>query len=296
MLRNPYLRLFLLATLWSSAFTAIKVGVETVPPTVLVAGRLLFAAVLLLAFAASRGRMLPAWGREWGIYFALGAAGNSIPFFLISWGEIAVDSGPAAILMSIMPLTTLLLAHFFNKGETLSARKIAGLAIGFCGIVILVGPGALTQLGGDTVHELAIAGGALFYAINAVLSRRLPPGDPVERSAAVLLCAAVQMVPVALFVDGVPADAGLTGWLVVAYLGVFPTAIATMIFFHLIDTQGPTFVAVINYIIPCLGVLWGVLLLGEAVTLQALAALAVILVGIAVATGRRPAPAKSDQP
>ncbi len=288
MLGNPFFKLLLLATLWSSAFTAIKIGVETVPPTSLVAGRLTVAAALLLAFAAWRGRMLPPWGREWGIYFALGAAGNSIPFFLISWGEVVVDSGPAAILMSIMPLTTLLLAHFFTSGERLTGRKIAGLAIGFCGVVILVGPDALARLGGDTVRELAVAGGAIFYAINAVLSRRLPPGDPVQRSAAVLLCAALQMVPVALIVDYPLAGIDLGGVLTVVYLGVFPTAIATIIFFHLIDTQGPTFVAVNNYIIPCLGVLWGVLLLGEQATLQALAALAVILVGIAVATGRRP--------
>ncbi|MEQ8664702.1 MAG: EamA family transporter [Rhodospirillales bacterium] len=289
MTRNPYLVLFLLASLWSSAFTAIKFGVETVPPTSLVAGRLLIGALLLLAFAASRGRVLPQWGAEWGIYFVLGAAGYAIPFFLISWGEVLVDSGPAAILMAIMPLTTMMLAHFFARDEKMTVRKAVGLALGLAGVVVLVGPGALAKLGSDTVRELAIAGGAVFYAINAVISRRLPPGDPVQRSAAVVLCAAILMMPIAIWSDFPLTDLDISSWMSIGYLGVFPTAIATVIFFHLIDTQGASFVSLNNYIIPCLGVLWGVLLLGETVTLQSMVALLIILIGIAVATAHKSA-------
>lgn len=286
-IRNPYITLFILAVLWSSSFAAIKIGVETVAPTTLVAGRLLTATVLLLFFAAWRGRMLPALSGEWAIYFFLGAAGYSIPFFLISWGEIVVDSGPAAILMAIMPLTTMLLAHFFTTGETMTLRKAIGLLAGLGGVVVLVGPEALLRLGGDAIRELAIAGGAIFYAINAIVSRRLKPADPVARSAAVVLCAAIQMVPLALWFDGVPQMESVSSWGSVVYLGVFPTAIATIVFFHLIDTQGATFVALNNYIIPCLGVFWGVLLLGESVTLQSILALTIILAAIAIAT-RRP--------
>ena len=288
MTRSSFLTLLLLASLWSSAFTAIKFGVETVPPTSLVAGRLAIAAVLLLGIAALRGRMLPPWGTAWGLYFVLGAAGYGIPFFLISWGEVVVDSGSAAILMAIMPLTTMLLAHFFTQNEAMTIRKAVGLTLGLVGVVILVGPGALTRLGSDTIRELAVAGGAICYAVNAVLSRRLPPGDPVSRSAAVLVCAALQMLPIALWLDFPLTGLEMSSWSSVVYLGVFPTAIATIIFFHLIDTQGASFVSLNNYIIPSLGVFWGVLFLGEAVTMQSLAALAIILTGIAVATGRRP--------
>lgn len=287
MTRNPFITLLILASLWSSAFTAIKIGVETVPPTSLVAGRLSIAAMLLLAFSAARGRMLPAWGRQWGIFFVLGAAGYGIPFFLISWGEVVVDSGPAAILMAIMPLTTMLLAHFFTTNDSMTTRKAFGLAIGLAGVVVLVGPDALARLGSDTIRELAIAGGAIFYAINAVLSRRLPPGDPVQRSAAVVLCAAMQMIPVALWFDYPIIGIDLSSWLSVGYLGVFPTAIATILFFHLIDNEGASFVSLNNYIIPCLGVVWGILLLDEVVTVRSLSALVIILIGIAVATRKR---------
>lgn len=284
---NRYIKLLALAALWSSAFAAIKIGVETVHPTWLVAGRLICAVGLLLSLAAWRGQILPPLSREWGIYFFLGAAGYSIPFFLISWGEVVVDSGPAAILMAVMPLTTMLLAHFFVASEPMSVRKVAGLLVGLLGVVVLVGPEALAGLGDETIRELAILSGAIFYAINAIVSRRLAPADPVTRSAAVVLCAAVQMVPIAFLTTGLPTDLTASSWGAVIYLGVFPTAIATVLFFHLIDTEGATFVALNNYIIPSLGVLWGVLLLGEIVSLQSLGALAIILVGIALATGGR---------
>lgn len=284
-LSDRYVKLLLLAVLWSSAFAAIKVGVETVHPTWLVAGRLVCAALLLLGFAAWRGQMLPPINSDWLIYFFLGAAGYGIPFFLISWGEVVVDSGPAAILMAVMPLTTMLLAHFFVSGEHMTLRKVAGLLIGLAGVVVLVGPGALARLGGETIRELAILSGAIFYAINAIVSRRLTPADPVTRSAAVVLCAAVQMVPIALLTTGLPADLTVTSWGSILYLGVFPTAIATILFFHLIDHEGATFVALNNYIIPSLGLLWGVLLLGEAVSLQSLGALVIILAGVGLATG-----------
>lgn len=293
-MKNPYVILLLLAILWSSAFAAIKIGVEVIGPTTLVAARLAIATALLLAFAALRGQMLPPWGREWGIYLFLGAAGYSIPFFLISWGEVVIDSGPAAILMATMPLTTLFLAHFFIVGESMTARKVAGIAAGLVGVVVLVGPDALARLGHNTIRELAIATGAIFYAINAIISRRLPPADPVSRSAAVILCATIQMVPIAMVVDGLPAGSSASGdvswlksWGAVVYLGVSPTALATIIFFHLINSHGATFVAMNNYIIPCLGVLWGVLLLGEVVTAQSAVALVIILLGIAIATGKR---------
>jgi len=286
-LANRYIKLLALATLWSSAFAAIKIGVETLHPTWLVAGRLVCAAGLLLAVAAWRGRMLPRFNHEWAIYFFLGAAGYSIPFFLISWGEVVVDSGPAAILMAVMPLTTMMLAHFFVDNEPMSVRKVCGLVVGLIGVAVLVGPDALAKLGGETIRELAVLSGALFYAVNAIVSRRLTPGDPVSRSAAVVLCAAVQMVPIAFLVSGPPVGLTSVSWGAVLYLGVFPTATATVLFFHLIDNEGATFVALNNYIIPSLGVFWGVLLLGEVVTLQTIGALVIILVGIGLATGGR---------
>jgi len=277
--------LLLLAVIWSSAFTTIKVAVGTIPPLTLVAARMVIAGILLYAVLRLRGLQLPPRGGQWGAFFLLGLTGNAIPFFLISWGEVGIDSGPAAILMAVMPLVTLGLAHFFTESDRMTPMKFLGMVIGFGGIVVLVGPDALTHLGEKAIFEFSVAGGAVFYAITAVLTRRLPSGgDPLQRGTAVTLCAAVQMVPISLMMDAPWALTPTTPSLLAAlYLGVFPTAAAMVIYFYLIAERGTTFFALINYIIPCLGVVWGVMFLGEALALTALIALGIILSGVFVA-------------
>ncbi len=286
---RPFLRhvawLFVLAVIWSSSFTTIKVAVESIPPITLVAARMVVAVVMLYAVLRLRGMALPPLGSQWGAFFVLGLTGNSIPFFLISWGEVGIDSGPAAIMMAVMPLITLGLAHFFTDTDRMTVVKFLGMVIGFGGIIVLIGPGALSHLGEKAVFELAVAGGAVFYAITAVLTRRLPSGgNPLQRSTAVMICASLQMVPVSLAMDAPwmlsPSGASLISAI---YLGVFPTGLAAIIYFHLIEERGTTFFSVINYIIPCLGVIWGVMFLGEALSLQALLALGIILLGVFIA-------------
>jgi len=285
-----YLMLGLLAVFWSSGFMFIKIGVETVPPLTMAAGRVVIAAVVLYAVMRAQGHRLPASGRLWAIAFVIGFFGNALPFFLISWGEVRVDSALAAILMAVMPLATLLLSHVFTADERLNVFKGAGVALGIGGVVILVGPSALTGLGGELWHQLAIAGGAVCYAIATVTARKLPPIPPLVPSAATMLCATVQVVPLALALDTpwalAPTAASL---LSVAYLGLVPTALATIIYFQLVAARGATFLALNNFLIPVLGTVWGALFLGEVIGVAALFALAVILAGIAVATWRRPA-------
>ena len=277
--------LFILAVIWSSSFTTIKVAVETIPPLTLVAVRMVVAGVLLYMVLRLRGLRLPPLGRQWWSFFLLGLTGNAFPFFLISWGETGIDSGAAAILMAVMPLVTLGLAHFFTESDRMTVVKFAGMAIGFGGVVLLVGPDALTRMGDKTIFELSVAGGAVFYAITAVLTRRLPSGgDPLQRGTAVTLCAVVQMVPISLLMDAPWLLAPSTPAVLSAiYLGVFPTGVAAILYFHLIAERGTTFFSVINYIIPCLGVVWGVAFLGEGLPVQALIALGVILCGVFVA-------------
>jgi len=276
--------LLALALIWSSSFMAIKVGVETVPPLTLAWARVVLAAAVLWGWAWATGQRLPTGRRFWLYCFLLGVIGNGLPFTLINWGEERISSGLAAILMSVMPLATIVLAHFFCVGERMTRARLTGVAIGFSGVVILVGPGVLAGLGGDVGRELAVAGGALCYAVTVILARNTPPSPLIARSAAVMIMAALVMTPVAFAVDAPwQLRPGPEGIAAAAYLGLFPTAIATLIFFHLVERQGAGFLAYVNYLIPVFGVGWGVAALGERVTWTQGLALAVILAGLAVA-------------
>lgn len=276
--------LLLLAVIWSSSFTMIKVAVESVPPITLVAARLAIAAIFLTLFLIIQGKRLPVLGRKWVPFFMVAFTGNSVPFFLITWGEVGIDSGLAAILMAVMPLTTLVLAHFYTESDRITPVKFIGLSIGFIGVLVLVGPDLLSELGGHFIREMAVAGAAIFYAITTVLIRRMPSGgDPIERSSGVMICAAMQMVPLSLIFDQPwTLDPTLTSMMANLYIGLFPTALAAIIHFHIVAERGTTFFTMINYIIPCMGVTWGAIFLAELVTWNMVLALVIILCGIAI--------------
>ena len=129
--------LAVLVALWGSNFMFIKLGVAAVPPATLVATRLVIGAVILVAVVRAMGYAFPPIGRAWTPYIVLAAGGNCLPFWFISWGQQSIDSALAGILMAIMPLATLLLAHFFVSGERMSRNRVAGFLMGFIGIVAL---------------------------------------------------------------------------------------------------------------------------------------------------------------
>ena len=284
---GDWLLLFALSAMWGSAFLFIKLGVATVPPATLVAGRLALGAIILYAALRWRGLRLPRLGRAWWPFVVLAVVGNGAPFFLISWGQQTITSALAGILMAIMPLTTLLLAHFYVAGDRITAWRIAGFAIGFGGIVVLMGPSALAGLDADLIAELAVLAGAVCYAANSVLARRLISADFLVASTAVLVAGTVLMVPLALWFDHAwmltPSAESVAA---IVWLGIGPTALATILYFQLIATAGPTFMSLVNYLSPVIALAAGVLLLGEQPGPRAFAGLALILFGIAVSRRR----------
>lgn len=289
---RPYFLLMAMATIWSSSFAVIKVGIETLPPATLAAGRIVLAALVLYAFMRARGLRLPPLGPVWKKYFLLGLFGNGLPFLLINWGEQLIDSGLAAILMAVMPLATLVLTHLFTEDERMTVPKVLGVVAGFSGVAILMGADVLAGLGGHVLAQVAVAGGAVCYAIATTMALHLPRRPVEERSAAVMLGSVVFIVPISILFDQpwalAPSAASVAAGI---YLGLFPTALATILYFIVISERGATFISFNNYIIPVLGVLWGVLFLGEAVTVRSGAALVLILSGIFIATyGRKPLP------
>lgn len=280
-----------LVALWGSNFMFIKLGVAAVPPATLVAARLLIGAVILVAVVRVLGYTFPPVGRAWMPYGLLAVVGNCMPFWFITWGQKTIDSALAGILMAIMPLTTLLLAHFFVAGESMSRNRVAGFVLGFLGIVALMGPAALAGLGGSTLEilaQLSVLAGALCYAANGVIIRVTLKGEVMVASAAIIAIAAMVSVPVALAVDQPwRLDPGWEAISILLWIGVGPTAIATLVHLKLIASAGPTFMSLINYCIPVVALLIGVVLLGEEPGANAYSGLVLILAGIALSQLRR---------
>ena len=293
--RTPrdWMLLLALAAMWGSSFMFNRIAVASVPPWTIVAGRIGIAALVLTAFVYANGRRLPALGRIWAPFVLIGAIGNAIPFYLITWGQQVVESALAGILMAVMPLATLLLAHFLVAGEHLTRQRAMGFAAGFAGIVLLMGPAALAGVGGDVVRivsQLAVLGGALCYALQSVLTRLILKGDVLVAAAATLIVASLMVVPAALWLDRpwTLAPRASSGFAVV-WLGVGPTALATVLYFQLIRSAGPSFMSLVNYLSPGVAVLLGLAVMGEQPRAHAYAGLVLIFAGIAVTQWRRAA-------
>lgn len=283
--------LLALVGMWGSSFMFNKLGVATVPPLTVVACRLGIAALVLLVLLHGRGLRLPPPGRVWIAYTALGVVGNALPFFLITWGQQTIDSALAGILIAAMPLATLVLAHFLVHGERMSARRAGGFALGFMGIVALMEPAAVAGLGGDALKvlsQLAVLGGALCYAANSVIARLIVKTDFLVAATATLLVASLLVLPLALALDRPwRIEPGVSSAAAIVWLGVGPTAIATILYFRLISSAGPTFMSLVNYLSPPVAVFLGVSLLGEHPGVHAYLGLTLILAGIALSQWRR---------
>lgn len=281
---QDWISLLILTVLWGSAFAFIGHIVDYLPSAAMVFVRLSLAALMLTGWAMYRGRRLPGLRDKRWIWFAgLGFFGNTLPFILIGFGQQTIDSNLAGILVATMPLATLALAHVFVPGERMTARMLIGFLIGFAGVVLLMGPSALTAMGGaDTLAQLAVVGAAVCYGINAVLARLIPDTPASVSGAGMLITASVLAAPLGVWDLVQTSDVPLSAWSSVVWLAIGPTAIASVLLMQIARTAGPGFLAVVNYLTPIAAVITGVII-GETIGWDALLALTVILAGVWIA-------------
>ena len=305
-----WVMLLSLTLMWGTSFLLTKIAVGGLPSDLVVTGRLVVAAVLLVPAAWMLAARPVAGARLWVFYVLIAVFGNVLPFSLIAWGQSFIDSGLAGILMAVMPLATLGLAHFLVPGEHLTRYRVAGFVLGFAGVVVLVGPDAFADLANGQGHllpMLAVLGGAISYAVSSILARLRPSSDALFSAASTISLASLMMMPILFLTGDVAGDVALqvapeTPHLVaVVLLGVFATAIATIVYFKLVKSAGPSFVSQLNYLIPLWAVGVGMLFLGEEPERNHLYALGLILCGILVTqlerratpSDRTPAPRRS---
>lgn len=278
---GAYVLLVALALVWGGSFLFIKIGVATIPPVTLTALRLITATAVLIIAALIAGQSLPRGRAVWGSIALVALFGNVLPFSLIGWGEEVIDSGLAAILMAGMPLFTLVCAHFVTDDEKMNGRKLIGVLCGLAGLIVLIGPEKLSQLGEDAVRQLAVAAASVCYAINALFIRRIKGVRAYALAASVMIASIPMVVPLAFVMEQplqlTPSGASLMAAVV---LGLFQTALATLMMLALIQRQGATFFSQINFIVPLVGVVYGVVFLAEIPKPSAIVALALILIGI----------------
>ena len=293
-------------TVWGASFIVVELLLPVMGPFTLTLGRSLISVLVLLVIMRIINSPLPNTWKEWSPFFFLAAMNQAFPFALTAWGQIYIEGGLASILLSVMPLFTMVLAFFFTEDEKLTAAKIAGIGLGLAGIIILIGPGALQGIGANILAQLAIVAAALMYAIGATYIRFIYPKQPVGLSpwalrlrivTAQFVASALILLPFSLWLEA-PWTIQPTWdmWRNLFLLGVGVTGLATITYFFLIEELGASTASTTIYLIPVAGVLLGNLILGEQITPSMIVALGLILLGIFIVNRGRREPARQSVP
>lgn len=282
---SDYCLILLTGLLWGSAFLLIKIAIVTIPPYTLTMGRMGIATLALFVVLILRGQWLPLDRKSLTLFSFIGLFGSALPFTLINWGEIHIPSGLAAVLMGIMPITTALLAHFFIPDEPFGWRKAIGIFVAFGGLLILVGIDAISGFDSSVTAQIAMLCAAAAYAVTTTFTRLRVAHPGLIMATGSSMMGFLWVLPLALVYDrpwSLTPD--LMGVSATVLLGLLPSAVGILLFFHLIRRVGATIFAQVNYLIPLVGAFLGVVFLGEALNWQLISALVLVLSGISIVT------------
>jgi drug/metabolite transporter (DMT)-like permease len=285
---RAWAELGLLSLLWGASFLSIRTTLDEVPVLTSVAHRVVWAAVALWLVVIVTRTPLPKRARVWGALLVMGMLNNVIPFTLMAWGQLHIETGLAAILNAATAVWGTLIAAAVFRDERLTVRKAAGVALGFGGVAVAVGAGALAALDPRSLGQLAVVAGTVSYAFAAVWARaRLKGLPPVVAAAGMLTGAALVMAPFAVVVEGRPSFAlAPVTWVAMSYMALVATAFAYLLYYRVLAMAGSANLLLVTLIIPPVAILLGAWVRGEALPPHAFAGLGMLAAGLLVLDGR----------
>ena len=278
--------LFILSAIWGSAFIAIKISLNYFSPVSVASYRLIVASIFLLIFYII-GKYKTSLNRtDLIMLLFVGVVGNFLPFYLISWSEQHIQSSTAGILMGVGPILTLILSHFFTKDDRFTYSKLISISIGFIGVLFIFEIDTLFNF--ETANSLQLFSkfliiiAALGYMIsNIVAYNTLKHIDSFSITFFATLFGALVSVPFLLYSETIqPSYINFSALLPILYLGIFPTALAFQLRYHITKTSGPVFLSYVAYLIPIFALIWGFVLLSEEIYLNSIIGITLILFGV----------------
>ena len=283
---NNILLLFVLSAIWGSAFIAIKISLEYFAPVSLASYRLIVASIFLLIFYIIGEHKTLLSKNDLIMLILVGVVGNFLPFYLISWAEQHIQSSTAGILMGVGPILTLVLAHFFTKDDKFNSVKLISIIVGFIGVLFIFEINSLFSIKSSNsiqfISKFLIIIAALGYMIsNIVAYNTLKHIDSFSITFFATFFGALISIPFLVFSEiNQPSYFSVESILPILYLGIFPTALAFQLRYHITKTSGPVFLSYVAYLIPIFALMWGFLLLSEKIYLSSIVGITLILIGV----------------
>jgi len=279
--RNDYIVLFALGALWGSSFGAIKIALHGVTPLTVMSVRILLAGAALLLLIRVRKTPFPRGIQNWIKIGWMALFGTLIPFFLVPWGQLQIDSSLAAILMAVNPLFALTLGHFFSDHESFTLRQLLAMLVGFSGILLVFGENAISSINGNIWAQLAVIGAGFCYTISGVIVSRVRGASADSVSASIFICSSVIVFPLWMILEQPwSLHFETESLLALTHLGLVSTGMAFLMRYYIILRAGAVFLSYVAFIIPMFGILFGILFLGETISVNTMGAVVLILAGV----------------
>ncbi len=277
----------LLGLLWGGSFLAIRIALDEVPVITMVLHRTGWAALVLWGLVWALRLPVPRTLRVWGAFVVMGLLNNVIPFGLMGWGQLHIESGLTSILNAATAVFAVLISAAIFADERLTARRAIGVGIGFAGVALAIGADAFRSFDIRSTAQLAVLGGAVSYGFASAWARaRLSALPPLVAAAGMLTTSTAILFPAALLIDG-PVRLGLEPrtWAAIAYYALFATALAYLIYYRVVAMAGSANLMLVTLLIPPVAIVLGALVLGETLQPLAFAGFAFLALGLLILNG-----------
>ncbi|CUJ93471.1 putative DMT superfamily transporter inner membrane protein [Ruegeria denitrificans] len=276
--------LFLLGVIWGASFLAIRVALDTIPVMTSVLHRVFWAMLVLWVVVCVQRLAVPRSPRIWFAFLVMGLLNNAIPFSLMAWGQLYIETGLTSILNAMTAIFGVITAALFFKDERLTRPRIIGVALGFLGVATAIGLQNFATFNLQSIAQLAIIAGTISYAMAGAWARAtLSDLPPVVAAAGMLTGSTVMILPLTLMIDGVPSlNLPLITWTAIGYYAVIATAGAYLLYYRVLAMAGAGNLMLVTLVIPPVAIVLGAVLRDEALPSQAYLGFAILALGLLI--------------
>ncbi|SFS09785.1 DMT family transporter [Yoonia litorea] len=281
-------QLFTLALIWGASFFSIRIALNEIGPLTAVAHRTGWAMLVLWAYILYKGLPLPTGRRIWGAFLVMGLLNNMIPFSLMAWGQLHIETGLTSILNAATAIFGVIVAAIFFADERLTLRKGIGVILGFFGVATAIGLESFRSFDIRSMGQLAVIAGTISYALAGVWARKTLSGlSPQVAAAGMLTGASLISIPTAWFVEG-PITLNLAGatWAAIAYYALVATALAYLLYYRVLAVAGSGNLMLVTLLVAPVAIVLGAVALGEELPARAYLGFGILALGLLILDGR----------
>ena len=276
--------MLVLALIWGGSFLSIRIALDEISPLMSVAHRVTWAMLVLWVVVAVMRIPLPRNPRIWFAFVVMGLLNNVIPFVLMAWGQLHIESGLTSILNAFTAVVGVVMAALFFSDERLTPRKIIGVVLSFFGVSVAIGLENFKNFDLRSLAQLAVIGGTVAYAVAGVWARKNLVGMPPQLAAAGMLTGAtVIMLPLVYFVEGLPTfDLQPRTLVAIGYYAVIATAAAYLLYYRVLAMAGSGNLMLVTLLVAPIAITLGAVVLGEKLSANAFVGFVILAVGLII--------------